>query len=602
MIRILFPVLLLCFCSVNTLAAPTESDKANALFETLFEEELARSPISQGYLGIKDNQDKWDDISIAFEVESLAFAKQQLKQLRSIDRSKLDAATQLSYQLYEKKLNDEIDNYTWRHHNYPVNQMFGTHSMVPSFLINIHSVSSVEDAKAYISRLNKIPTLINQLIEGLQVRKEKNIIAPKFVFPHVIRDSENVISGFPFERDATTDGTLMADFKTKVNALDIPAKQKATLEQQAAKALTKKVGPAYKNLIAYLTELEKSADTRDGVWKFSDGEKFYNAALATTTTTQLTADEIHTIGLEEVARIHNEMRAIMKKVGFAGSMQEFFTFMREDEQFYYPQTEAGKERYLREATALIETMKASLDTLFLTQPQADLVVKAVEPFREKSAGKAFYQRPAPDGSRPGTYYANLYRMSDMPIYQMEALAYHEGIPGHHMQISIAQEIENTPEFRKFGGYTAYIEGWGLYSELIPKELGFYQDPYSDFGRLAMELWRACRLVVDTGIHAKKWTREQAIQYLVDNTPNPESDSTKAIERYIVMPSQATAYKIGMLKIQQLRAAAEQALGEKFDIREFHDVVLKNGPVPLDVLDDLVQRWVATRSQEKPAKT
>ena len=236
-------------------------------------------------------------------------------------------------------------------------------------------------------------------------------------------------------------------------------------------------------------------------------------------------------------------------------------------------------------------MKTQLDSLFLVKPKADLVVKAVEPFREESAGKAFYQRPSMDGTRPGVYYANLHDMKDMPKYQMEALAYHEGIPGHHMQLAIAQELTGIPKFRKFGRYTAYSEGWGLYTELLPKEIGLYQDPYSDFGRLAMELWRACRLVVDTGLHAKKWTREQAIQYLADNTPNARSEAENAIERYIVMPSQATAYTIGMIKILQLRDKAKTALGEKFDIREFHDVVLKNGPVPLDVLESLVDDYI-----------
>jgi uncharacterized protein (DUF885 family) len=223
------------------------------------------------------------------------------------------------------------------------------------------------------------------------------------------------------------------------------------------------------------------------------------------------------------------------------------------------------------------------------------VVKAVEPFREASPGKAFYNRPAPDGSRPGTYYANLYRMRDMPIYQMEALAYHEGIPGHHMQIAIALELEDVPMFRKWSSYTAYSEGWGLYTEYLPKEYGFYADPYSDFGRLAMELWRACRLVVDTGLHHKRWTREEAIDYLATNSPNPQGDVVKAIERYIVMPGQATAYKIGMIKILELREKAMTALGERFDIREFHDVVLKNGPVPLAVLETLVNEYIASKT-------
>jgi uncharacterized protein (DUF885 family) len=310
------------------------------------------------------------------------------------------------------------------------------------------------------------------------------------------------------------------------------------------------------------------------------------------TTTDLTAGEIHQIGLDEVARIHGEMQAIMTQVGFEGTLQEFFEFMRTDPQFYKPETEEGKAEYLAEAVAAIETMKGDLPKLFNTFPKADMEVKAVEAFREKSAGKAFYSRPAPDGSRPGIYYANLYSMADMPTYQLEALAFHEGIPGHHMQIAIAQELEGIPSFRKFGGYTAYSEGWGLYSELVPKELGYYSDPYSDFGRLAMEIWRAARLVVDTGLHDKRWTREQAVQYLMDNTPNPQGDCEKAIDRYIVMPGQATAYKIGMLKIVELRERARTQLGDAFDIREFHDIVLRDGAVPLAVLEETVDAWLA----------
>ena len=376
--------------------------------------------------------------------------------------------------------------------------------------------------------------------------------------------------------------------------LEIKDSEKAALIEQADKALVAHLKPGYNKLINYLTELEKKADNRDGVWKFPDGETFYNNALKRTTTTELTANEIHEIGLNEVNRIHDEMREIKKKVGFEGDLSAFFEFMRNDPQFYYADDEAGRQKYIDEAVALIEDMKGRLDTLFLTKPKADLKVKAVEAFREKSAGKAFYQQPAPDGSRPGIYYANLYDMKAMPIYQMAALAYHEGIPGHHMQFAVKQELTGLPMFRKFGGYTAHTEGWGLYSELIPKEIGLYQDPYSDFGRLAMELWRACRLVVDTGIHTKKWTRQQGIDFYMTNTPNAESDAVKMVERHIVMASQATAYKIGMIKIVELREKAKEALGDKFDIREYHDIILKNGPVPLTVLSQFVDEYIASK--------
>ncbi|WP_449357041.1 DUF885 domain-containing protein, partial [Alishewanella longhuensis] len=503
--------------------------------------------------------------------------------------------TQLSYQLMHKQLNETLEDARWRLYSYPVNQMFGVHSQVPSLLINQHRISDVNDAKAYIARLNAVPHLFRQLQQQLSARAEIGVIVPQFVFPHLRSASENIIQGAPFDEQA--DSTLLADFKGKVAKLDLTEVEQKLLVDEATVALVTSVGPAYRQFLTYLEQLEQQAGTVDGVWRFQDGEAFYQHRLARMTTTTLTAAEIHQLGLDEVARIHTEMQAIMQQVGFNGALQEFFAFMRDAPQFYYPDTADGRAEYLKEATAIIDHMRTRLDELFLVKPKAEMIVQAVEPFREQSAGKAFYQRPSMDGSRPGVYYANLYRMSDMPKYQMEALAYHEGIPGHHMQLAIAQELAGIPKFRRFGGATAYIEGWGLYSELLPKEIGLYQDPYSDFGRLAMELWRAARLVVDSGLHAKKWSREQAIQYLIDNTPNPAGDAAKAIERYIVMPGQATAYTVGMIKILELRQRAKAALADNFDIRQFHQVVLQNGAVPLDVLEQLVDAYITEYTQQ-----
>ncbi|KPZ64953.1 hypothetical protein AN392_01825 [Pseudoalteromonas sp. P1-16-1b] len=578
--------------AVQAQPVQSEIDKANAFFEDTFNRDVMSSPVYQTYMGIKKDYDKWDDNSEEKALKDLAQTKADLVTLNSIDRAQLDAATQVSYDLKKQDLEASIADFKWRYHNYPVNQMFGTHSMVPAFLINQHQISNVKEANDYIARLNGVPGVFDQLITGLEIRADKNIIAPKFVFPHVIDSSKNIIKGAPFEQGE--DSTLLADFKRKVNALEIDQAEKDALISKATDALKTAVKPAYSKLINYIAQLEKRADDRDGAWKFPDGEAFYNNALKRTTTTDLTAKEIHAIGLAEVSRIHDEMRAIKDKVGFEGDLNAFMQFMKTDKQFYLANTEAGKAQYLSEAKGLIDNMKTRLDELFIVKPKADMIVKRVEAFREKAAGKAFYQQPAPDGSRPGIYYANLYDMEAMPTYQMEALAYHEGIPGHHMQIAISQELEGVPKFRKFGGYTAYIEGWGLYSELLPKEMGLYEDPYSDFGRLAMELWRACRLVVDTGIHTMKWTRQEGIDYYVNNTPNATSDGVKMVERHIVMPSQATAYKVGMLKILELREAAKKQLGDKFDIRQFHDVVLKNGPVPLNVLENFVDEWVASK--------
>ncbi|MEE9269932.1 MAG: DUF885 domain-containing protein [Candidatus Krumholzibacteria bacterium] len=571
-----------------------ESARANAFFEEAFDDVVSRSPMFQSRLGIKDDYDKWDDLSEAHARANLERAKHRLADLeRKIRFEMLDEQTKLSYDLFVKDVERQIADFEYRFHTYPLNQMRGWQSVVPAFLINYHRVDSVDDAMAYIERLKNVERLFDQVTENLKVRAVKGIVPPKFVFPYVIEDARNVITGTPFG-GSQDDSTILADFKSKVRALDIPDEQKQQLIDRAGVALLMFVRPAYQKLIDYVVELEKTADTRDGVWKLPRGDAFYKHRLQRMTTTELSARRIYGIGLSEVARIHDEMRGVMMKVGFDGTLQEFFTFMREDSQFYYEDTEAGRKTYLEGATRIIDRMRNRLDDLFLIKPQAGIVVKAVEPFREKSTGKAFYQRPSPDGKRPGVYYANLYRMADMPTYQMEALAYHEGIPGHHMQLATAMELEELPSFRRYAGYTAYIEGWGLYSEYIPKEIGFYEDPYADFGRLAMELWRACRLVVDTGIHSKRWSRQRAINYLVQNTPNPRGDVVKAIERYIVMPGQATAYKIGMMRILELREHARETLGDRFDIREFHTLVLKNGPVPLDTLEQLVANWLASK--------
>ena len=583
-------------------AAPkaAESARANELFARAFEARLQLKPELASTLGRRDNYDRWNDLSEAGLGAYNDLIVAQLEELTTtVDRAALDADTRLSYDLFGEDANREIEKFRWRHHSYPVNQMSGLQSSVPAFLIGIHRIETLADARAYIGRLEGIAPLFAEAERALDLRAKRGIIPPKFVFPYVLDDARNVISGRPFD-DSEADSVLLEDFCSKVAALDLSTERRAELVAAAERALVEHVGPAYGSLIAAVAALEKQANTDDGAWKFPDGAAYYAYRLRAMTTTELTAEQIHQIGLDEVARIHAEMREIMQRVDFEGSLDEFFEFMRTDPQFYYPETEAGREQYLERATALIDEMRSRLDELFVTLPRAEIVVKAVEPFREKSAGKAFYQRATPDGSRPGVYYANLYRMSDMPIYEMEALAFHEGIPGHHMQRAITNELESLPEFRKQMSATAYTEGWGLYSEELAKEIGFYSDPYADFGRLSMELWRACRLVVDTGIHAKRWSREQAIEYLMQNTPAPRGAAVKAIERYIVTPGQATAYTIGKLKIMELRERAREQLAEDFDIREFHDVVLRSGPVTLGALEGQIERYVEDKGGRSQA--
>lgn len=570
-----------------------ESAALNEWFEARFEDELARSPMSQTYLGRKTGQTRLDDSSQIALDESAALSEQWLKTMRKrFDIDRLDTQSKLSYRLFEFGTEDTLASHKFAENEYVFQHMSGPHSDLPSFMINFHQVSDLADAESYIERLMGFETYIGQHIARAEAQAANGVVLPRFVYGKVIPAARNVVTGAPFTEGE--DSPLFADLKTKINAADIESETKDKLIKRGEAALKNSVEPAYNALIEMFERHQAIATDEDGAWKLPNGKAYYQARLKHYTTTDLTADEIHEIGLSEVARIQDEMRDIMKQVKFDGTLKEFYDFLRTDPQFTYPNTDAGRDAYITEATAIIDDMKGRLDSLFITKPKADMIVKRVEAFREDTAFGAFYNQPALDGSRPGTYYINLKDVAEQPKYLAQALAYHEGIPGHHMQIAIGMELDGLPKFRTLGGHTAYIEGWALYSESVPKELGLYTDPYSDFGRLSMEIFRAARLVVDTGIHSKKWTREQAVKYYLDNIPNPEGDVRAEIDRYIVWPGQATAYKIGMLKITELRKTAEDTLGDNFDIREFHDVILANGSVPLAVLEDLVNEWVDSK--------
>ncbi|MGQ3227815.1 MAG: DUF885 domain-containing protein [Blastomonas fulva] len=570
-------------------AARANSAELAAFFEQVDADGLAQSPQGKAYRGIRDaDYGKWNDPSDAKAVADFERGQKALATMKArFDPAKLSAEDALSYRLFEYQAERAAKAHPFRRNDYVFDQMNGAQSQMPAFLINIHRVASKSDAEAYVARLQGIGPRLDGLIAESRTRADAGVMPPKWVYPFVIDDARNVIKGAPFDGGASS--TLLADLSKKVEALDIPAAEKAALIAAGSDALLTSVKPAYQRLIAEMERQQAIAPAEDGVWRFKDGAAYYAQLLASYTTTDLTPDQVHQIGLDNVARIHGQMREIMKTVGFTGTLQEFFAFVRTDDRFYFK----TREDYLATVDTKLKAMTAKLPGYFNTLPKAPLTVKAVEAFREKSAGKAFYQSPAPDGSRPGTYYVNLYNLKDMASTELEALAYHEGLPGHHLQRAVQTELGDLPPFRRFGGVTAYTEGWGLYSEELGKDMGFYEDPYSDFGRLGMELWRACRLVVDTGIHHKRWSREQAIGYLTENTPNPDGDISKAIERYVVYPGQANAYMIGKLKIMELRERAQKALGPKFQYGRFHDAILKSGPVPLTVLEERIDGWIAS---------
>ncbi len=564
-------------------------------YEEVFQAELHHSPETMSEMGIKKDYDKLDNISeAALHAEHIRF-KGYLAKLKTFDTKSLTMQQLLSYELFRDTIKNKLATYKFRHHNFPVNQMFGIQANTPSFFINVHKIINEQDANDYISRIKALELKFNQLLENLKIRERKGIIPPYFVFDKVIDDSQRVISGFPFE-EKSPPSVLYRDFKNKINKINLDKNTRSQLLKRCEQALKSYLEPGYRKLITYMKYLKPKAPEKIGAWSLPDGDNFYKFQLQQITTTSLSPTDIHQLGRDEIDRIHQEMDAIRKKVNFTGSLNQFFNHMRNSEDFYYPQTDSGKMAYLKATREIITNIQKVIPQVFGLQPKAGLIVKPVEAFREASAGIAFYNAPSLDGSRPGIYYVNLYDLKQVPRFEMEALAYHEAIPGHHFERTISQELEKLPQFRRFGRYTAFIEGWGLYSEYLPKELGFYSDPYSDFGRLSMELWRATRLVVDTGIHWKRWTREEAIDYLRQTTPASEGEIVKAVERYFVMPGQATAYKIGMLKILELRERSQKALGEKFSLKAFHNQILGHGPLPLHKLERVIHNWISQQEQ------
>jgi len=587
-----FILLLLFFIGcTGTKVSEDEIKEANQFFESIFLDQVQESPEFQTRLGYKSNYDQWDDITWEQRRSKIRKGIYNLKYLHdTIDYDKLDEATKISYRLIERRFERQIESNDYIFNSYPITHRGGKHSSIPSFLINYHNVDDEEDVKDYLKRLRNIEPLMDDLIRELKFREDLNIVAPQFVYPQAIKVSQNIISGYPFE-DVKKRNVLFDDFSKKLDKLDLSGPVKTRYLSEAEAILVTIVKSSYRKLIDFLSTQETKATDNFGVWKYKDGAEYYQFQLDGYTTLGLTPEQIHATGLQEVERIHQEIYGIMEATQFEGTLQDFFEFMRTDPQFYYPDNQKGRDAYLNQVNVIMDTLTANIDQLFNGLPSIPFVVKAVEPYREESAGIAFYQRGKADGSRPGIYYANLYTMQDMPTYKLENLAYHEAIPGHHLQISIALETKGMPSFRKYGGYSVYSEGWALYSETLPKEVGLYKDPYSDFGRLSGELWRACRLVVDTGIHHYRWTREEGIEYYRSNTANPEGECVKMVERHIVWPGQAVSYKIGMLKIQELREYAETELGEKFSLQDFHDIVLKNGAMTMDILQDVVYQWV-----------
>jgi uncharacterized protein (DUF885 family) len=574
-----------------------ETARLTAYLDAEYEKELAMSPESLTNQGRKDQYDKLDDRSEAGEDRVLAWRRQSVAAMKSSFKyDLLDDDGKTSFDIWSLELDREEQARTFRDHQYFFSRG-SVHVGLPQFLINFHRVDDRHDLEAYVSRLSHVGEAVDQVLARAQASAEKGIRMPAFAYEQALSETRRVVTGAPFSRGA--DSALLADVKTKAAELEkngkITADESKALIAAASEAMTSKVKPAYERLAAWLeADATHQSPHAQGVSALPNGAEYYNAALALQTTTTMTSDEIHALGLEEVGRIRGEMEALKTSIGFKGTLQEFFKFLRTDKQFFFPNTDAGRQAYLALAEKYLGDMQKRLPEYFSVLPKAGLVVKRVEPFREEPGGAQHYFGGTPDGSRPGIFYVHLSDMKAMPKYQLEGIAYHEGVPGHHLQISLQQERKGLPKFRTQYGYGAFAEGWGLYSEALAKEMGFFTDPYSEFGRLGSEMWRAIRLVVDTGIHAQGWSEQQAVDYFLDNSPIAEGAIRSEVRRYFVWPGQATTYKIGMIRIQRLRDEARQALGPRFDYRAFHEVVLGGGSVPLPVLEGRVRRWIASQ--------
>ena len=570
-----------------------EDKRLMAFVDAAFDEQVARSPQFLTALGSKEKYDQLNSHTDAFAQEGLALSQRQLAQMKAqFDPANLSPAGRLTYRLFEEEVRREVEGFRWRWHGFEASTNGSPAGSIPVFLINNHRIESVADAEAYVSRLREVERVMGEITVNMRQQASMGIVPSSFNYAPVRNDARQVLDGAPFNRGKDT--PVFADFKAKVGKLSVPEQEKARLIASAREAMVGPFQRGMRQFAATWDDLEKQAKGNRGAWSLPDGAAYYANNLAQSTTTDLTADQIHQTGLDQVAAIHARMEKIKDQVGFKGTLVQFFDELRTNPKYRYADTDAGRAEYLRDAKRFVDQVMAKAPQWFRRLPKAALDVRAVEKWREGTAPIAFYNQPAADGSRPGIYYSNLANMKDVSKPQLEARSYHEGAPGHHFQIALAQELPDVPKFRRFGNYGAYAEGWGLYAEGVGKEMGFYQDPISEFGMLSTQVWRAVRLVVDTGIHHKRWSREQAIDYFMNNAPLSRADAVKEVERYFNWPGQATSYMVGQLKILELRDKAKRELGDRFDIRDFHAVVLENGAVPLGVLEELVDDYIARR--------
>lgn len=563
------------------------SEQLDTIYNDYFEQNLKLNPLLATYIGDKRYNDQLPNYLSKQHIAKQRDLNQRfLKKISGINVEQLSRSQRISYDIFKRKLELELEGLKYPEHLIPINQFYnlaGRLAMLGSGE-SAQPFNTVQDYENWALRMEQIPRLFEQAIANMKEGVEKNIVQPRVLI-------EKAIPQITAHIDENVENTLFWAPITNMpeSVTESEAKQ---LQQRYKQVLSDTVMPAYKKLATYLKEeyLPHTRTESFGIGQLPGGDAWYQHRIEANTSTQLSADRIHKIGKDEVARIHSEMRDIMEEIEFDGNLAQFFDFMTNDPQFIYESREAMIEDY-RSLRSKVDERVSQLFDIF---PKADYEVRKVEEFREQSASSGSYQSAPVDGSRPAIFYLNTYDLGSRPNWAKTALFLHEAAPGHHFQISIQQELEDLPEFRKYGRETAYTEGWGLYSEALGYDLGLYDDPYQRFGQLAAELWRSIRLVMDTGIHSKGWTRQEVLDYMYANAPVAEARAVSEAERFMALPGQALAYKVGELKISELRRRAEDKLGDKFDIKEFHRVVLEDGAVPLVILEQKVRRWIAER--------
>jgi uncharacterized protein (DUF885 family) len=539
--------------------------------------------------GLDFHSDELDDFSVEFARQEVSRARDQLEMLRSWDRASLSPEQRFSADVLDWFLATRVEGERFLLHDYPLNQLDGVQSALPDFMLNVHQIHDESDARSWIARLERFGPALDQVIEGVRERARRGVVPPRFVVEAVRREVAELVAPPPAQN------VLQVGFAKALDALPEldPARREALLAA-SERAIAEVVVPAYQRVAEVLAELAGAASDEAGVWRLPDGDAYYAWTLRQHTTTSLSADEIHRLGGAEVERIQSELRAILAAEGGTGDLAADLVRLDRDERFLYPDTEAGRAKILADYRAILAETAPRLAALFGRLPRATVEVEPVPAFREKGAAGAYYWPPPFDGSKPGTFFVNLRSVADVRRFAMRTLAFHEAIPGHHLQIALSFEMQGVPFFRRVIPFTAFSEGWALYAERLAAEQGFHPTPLDHAGQLQAELFRAARLVVDTGLHAKRWTREQAIDWMARNTGLPESDVVAEVERYIVDPGQACGYKIGQLEILRLRERARGALGPEFDLREFHDVVLGGGSLPMLLLERVVEEWIESK--------